>query len=408
MTTDQQPAAAVDRIWRDEGARLLARLARRLGDLDVAEEVLQDALGEALEHWPAGLPPNPAGWLATAAWRKAVDRLRRAKAGDAKLALLARTPPGASERDDRLELIFACCHPSLPRDWQVALTLRSVCGLTTAEVAAGFLVPTATAAQRLVRAKRRLRDEGVRFRVPDPDKLADRLQAVLAVVYLVFNEGYLASGQPSAARPDLAAEALTLGRQLVTLMPGEPEVAGLVALMELHQARAVTRFDEQGRLVLLADQDRLDWDREQVRRAVGRLDRALALRRIGPYQVQAAIAALHAQALRYAQTDWGQIRALYGALHRLQPSPLVLLNRAVATRHVHGADVALREVEGVAPALQGYRLLHAVRAELLEELGRDEEAAAATRRALQLAANPAECELLSRRLAALHAGLSSP
>lgn len=408
MTTDEQPAGTVDRVWRDEGARLLARLARRLRDLDVAEEVLQDALGEALEHWPDGLPPNPAGWLATAAWRKAVDRLRRAKAGDAKLALLARTPPSATERDDRLELVFTCCHPALPRDWQVALTLRSVCGLTTAEVAAGFLVSTATVAQRLVRAKRRLREEGVRFTVPDPDELAERLQAVLAVVYLVFNEGYLASGQPSAARPDLTVEALALGRQLATLMPGEPEVAGLVALMELHQARAETRFDEQGRLVLLADQDRWRWDSEQVRQAVGRLDRALTLRRPGPYQVQAAIAAVHAQALSYADTDWHQIRLLYSALHRLQPSPLVLLNRAVATRHVRGAAVALREVEAVAPALQGYRLLHAVRAELLEELGRGRAAAAATQRALQLAANPAECELLSRRLAALQAGLSSP
>jgi RNA polymerase sigma factor (sigma-70 family) len=376
----------------------------------LAEELVQDAFVEALEHWQRdGLPANPGGWLTTTAWHKAIDRQRRARAGREKLALLAVTQqragtgppaaePGADDDDDLLSLVFACCHPALPADSQVALTLRTVCGLTTAEIAAAFLVSDQAMGQRLSRARRSLREAGVAVRIPEPDQLADRLAAVLAVVYLVFNEGYLASAGRTPARRDLAAQAVSLARLLHRLMPREPEVLGLLALLLLHESRAAARFDGWGRLVQLADQDRSRWDAGLASEATGLLDRAIALRRPGPYQVQAAIAALHAAAPDYSRTDWRQIRLLYGRLQIMTPSPVVLLNLAVATRFAVGPEEALAELEPLATELDEYRLFHAVRAEVLAALGRTAEARAANERALALASNPAERELIARRL----------
>jgi len=401
-------AAELERTYRAEATRLRATLARRLGDVGLAEELVQDAFVEALEHWQAyGPPANPGGWLTTTAWRKAIDRQRRAKAGREKLALLAVTQertappdgrPDADPDDDLLSLVFACCHPELPADSQVALTLRAVCGLTTAEIAGAFLVSEQAMGQRLSRARRSLRNAGVAVRVPDPDQLGERLAEVLAVVYLVFNEGYLTSSGATAARRDLAAQAVALARLLHRLMPREPEVLGLLALLLLHESRAAARFDGWGRLIRLADQDRSRWDARLAAEATGLLDRAIALRRPGPYQVQAAIAALHAAAPDYEHTDWRQIRLLYGRLQMMTPSPVVLLNLAVATRFAVGPEAALTEVERLATELDDYRLFHAVRAELLTALGRADDARAANERALALAANPAERELIARRL----------
>ena len=414
----------LERVYRAEATRIRAALAARLGDVGLAEELVQDAFVEALEHWgTAGTPPNPGGWLHTTAWRKAVDRLRREQAGQRKLALLARTDPQlagpgpgpagngqdgfsapgpAADRDaaadSLLGLIFACSHPALSRDSQIALTLRAVCGLTTAEIAAAFLARPAAMGQRLTRAAETLRQAGAPVRVPDPDELPERLGEALAVVYLMFNEGYLASAGRAPARRDLARQAIELARLLHRLMPREPEVAGLLALMLLHESRAATRFDGWGRMVRLADQDRSRWDAGLIAEATALLDRALALRAPGRYQVQAAIAALHAGAPSYQQTDWRQIRILYDGLIQYEPSPVVRLNRAVATRYAAGSAAALAEVEALAAELDGYRLLHAVRAELLTDLGRLAEARAANERALALAGNPAERELLTRRL----------
>ena len=305
-------------------------------------------------------------------------------------------------------MVFACCHPALPRESQIALTLRAVCGLSTAQIAAAFLVAEPAMTQRLLRARKTLTAVGrdgkrADMRVPDPDQLAGRLAEVLAVVYLVFNEGYLASAGRQPARRDLAAQAVALTRLLHQLMPREPEVLGLLALMLLHESRAATRFDGWGRLVRLADQDRARWDEPLMAEATRLLDQAIALRASGPYQVQAAIAALHAQAPDYEQTDWRQIRLLYDRLQELTPSPVVLLNRAVATRYVLGPEAALAEIEPLAPELDGYRLFHALRAGLLSGLGRDDEARAASERALALAGNPAERELIARRLSFLPA-----
>jgi len=400
----------LERTYRAEATRLRATLARRLGDVGLAEELVQDAFVEALEHWQTeAVPANPGGWLTTTAWRKALDRQRRAKVGREKLALLAisqdraAAPASASSEqaddEDMLSLVFACCDPALPDDSQVALTLRAVCGLTTAEIAAAFLVSEQAMGQRLSRAKRSLRDAGVNVRIPDPDQLGERLAAVLAVVYLVFNEGYLASAGRAPARRDLAGQAISLARLLHRLMPREPEVLGLLAMLLLHESRAAARFDGWGRLVRLAEQDRSRWDRELAVGATGLLDRAIAMRQPGPYQVQAAIAALHAEAPDYQQTDWEQIRLLYGRLDIMTPSPIVRLNGAVATRYVLGPEEALAEVDVLAVDLDDYRLFHAVRAELLTALGRTDEARTANERALALAANPAERELIARRLA---------
>jgi RNA polymerase sigma factor (sigma-70 family) len=406
----------LERAYREEATRIRAALAARTGDVGLAEDAVQDAFVEAVEHWRAqGVPANPGGWLATTARRKALDRLRRARVGDEKLALLAVTdvagprgqadpddgPDGAADRQadgELLGLAFACCHPALPEQAQVALTLRAVCGLTTAEIASAFLVSEATMAQRLLRARKALKDTKAEVRVPDPDDLSDRLARVLSVVYLVFNEGYLASSGREPARRDLAAQAIALTRTLHRLMPREPEVLGLLALLLLHESRARARFDGWGRLIRLADQDRRLWDKARVGEAVRLLDRAIALRRPGPYQVQAAIAALHAQAAGYEQTDWRQIRLLYDRLQVMTPSPVVLLNRAVATRFALGPEPALREIEPLAGELEAYHLFHALRAGLLATLGRDEEAKAASERALALAANPAERELITRGL----------
>jgi RNA polymerase sigma factor (sigma-70 family) len=403
--------AQLERVYRAEAPRITAALAARIGDVGLAADAVQDAFVEAIEHWRDGdVPPNPGGWLATTARRKAIDRLRRARAGQQKLALLAATAtplipgtcPGAGEDDhgddEVLGMIFACCHPALPRESQIALTLRAVCGLTTAEIAAAFLAGEPAMTQRLLRARKALRAAQADMRVPDPDELADRLAEVLAVVYLVFNEGYLASAGRQPARRDLATQAVSLTRLLHRLMPREPEVLGLLALLLLHESRAATRFDGWGRLVRLADQDRTRWNRALIKEATGLLDRALALHGPGPYQVQAAIAALHAEAPDYEHTDWNQIRLLYDRLQALTPSPVVLLNRAVATRYVVGPEAALAEITPLAAELDSYRLFHALRAGLLTGLGRDEEARAASERALALAGNPAERELLARRL----------
>jgi predicted RNA polymerase sigma factor len=390
---------ALERVWREEAGSMLGVLSRRLGDLDRAEEALQDAVGQALRHWPVdGLPDNPAGWLVIAAWRKALDELRRDAAGRDKLILLANSPAPAPSGDDRLALMFACCHPDLPRTSQVALTLHAVAGLTAEQIAAGFLLPTATMAQRLVRAKRHLRERRVGFELPEPRDHPRRLPAVLSTLYLAYNEGYLASSGPAPQRRPLALEALELARQLCAAMPAEPEVAGLTALLELHESRAATRFDPHGAMVLLADQDRARWDRTFIASAVGRLRAATARGRPGPYQLQAAIAAQHALAPTYQWTDWTAIRRLYDQLHRLEPSPVVLLSRAVATRYAVDAATALAEVDALGDRLEGYRLWHATRAELLRALDRTEEAAQAGQRALALATNAAERELLARRL----------
>ena len=409
-------AAELEKIYRQEATRIRAMLAARLGDVGLAEELVQDAFVEALEHWPSeGLPPNPGGWLATTARRKAIDRLRRDRAGQAKLALLAVTdspeasghpgePPGQAggdgpeNADELLGLIFACCHPALPTDSRIALTLRAVCGLTTAEISAAFLAAEPAMAQRLTRARKALRETGAAVRVPEPDQLGDRLDEVLAVIYLVFNEGYLASAGRTPARRDLAAQAVALNRLLHRLMPREPEVLGLLALLLLHESRAATRFDGWGRLVRLQDQDRSRWDGALIGEAARLLASAIAMHHPGPYQIQAAIAAVHAQAPSYEQTDWAHIRLLYDRLELFTPSAVVRLNRAVATRFAIGPQAALAEVEPLAAELDGYRLYHAVRAELLSALGRDEQARAANERALALAANPAERELLARRL----------
>ncbi|BBH63950.1 RNA polymerase subunit sigma-24 [Actinoplanes sp. OR16] len=395
----------LDGLWRAESAGMLGVLARRLDDFDRAEEALQEAVAEALRRWPEeGLPGNPPGWLVTTAWRKALDRLRREATGRQKAAELAvlegDSPPPAPTGDDRLAMIFACCHPALPESSRIALTLHAASGLTAEAVAAAFLLPRATAAQRLVRARRHLRDQGVRVEVPSPEEYPDRLPSVLRVVYLLYNEGYLSTGG-APERRELAREALDLARQLTALMPDEPEVAGLAALLELNEARAAARFDAAGRLVLMEDQDRSRWDTSRITVAVRLLARAAGADRPGPYQLEAAIAAQHAMAPAYEHTDWVTVRRLYDLLITVRSTPVVLLGRAVATGFTLGPAEALAEVDGLADRLDGYRLFHATRADLLRKLGRDTEAAEATRRALALATNPAERELLTRRLTGL-------
>lgn len=372
-------------------------LARRLGDLDRAEEALQEALAEALRRWPTeGVPDQPAGWLVTTAWHKAVDVLRREKSGREKLTQVEVPPATAGE--DLLALIFGCCHPSLPEPARIALTLRAVCGLTTEEIAAAFLVPVPTMAQRLVRANKQIRALTKPFGIPEPEHMAERLGSVLTVIYLVYNEGYLANSVANAQRRDLAVQARALARQLEFLMPTEPEVTGLAVLLDLFEARASARFDAEGKMILLSDQDRAVWDHRAIRTAVDRLERVLLRRQAGPYQTHAAIAALHATAPSYADTDWAQIRVLYRALHQQTGSPLALLSASVATWHARSAEAALEEVDRLAGELEGYRLFHATRAELLRELGRMQDSRAALQRALDLAANPAERELLRDRL----------
>jgi RNA polymerase sigma-70 factor (ECF subfamily) len=372
-------------------------LVRIVGDFSAAEDIVQDALLVALERWPVeGIPRRPDAWLLTVARRRAIDRLRRDARYREKLALLERPEP--QEPDDRLRLIFTCCHPALSREGQVALTLRTICGLTSEEIASAFLTSEATVAQRLVRAKRKISGAGIPYRVPRADELNDRLNEVLAVLYLMFNEGYLTSSGEQPERRDLTEDAEWLAALLARLMPTEPEVLGLLALIRLHRARAEARFDQEGRLVLLRDQDRSRWDHSAIAAAADLVVKASHLHRPGPYQIQAAIVACHAEAPSWEETDWLQILYLYDALLCHAPSPVTRLNRAVAVRYVRGPAAALAEVDALADTLDRYHLYHATRAELLRDLGRMAEARRADAEALRLTSNPAERALLEQRL----------
>jgi RNA polymerase sigma-70 factor (ECF subfamily) len=396
MRAAAEADAALTEVFREEASRLTALLVRILGDFGVAEDIVQDALIVALERWPVeGIPDQPGAWLLTVARRRAIDKLRR----DARYReRLAQLDEPEQQPDDRLRLIFTCCHPALSRDSQVALTLRTICGLTVGEIAAAFLSSEATIAQRLVRARRKIREAGIPYRIPDPDELNERLDEVLAVLYLMFNEGYLTSAGEQPERHDLAEDAEWLAALLSRLMPTEPEALGLLALIRLHRARARARFDAEGRLVLLRDQDRSHWDRTAIGEAADLVVKASRFRRPGPYQLQAAIVACHAEAPSWEQTDWLQILLLYDTLLRYDPSPVIRLNRAIALRYVSGPAPALAAVDALGEALGRYHLYHATRAELLRELGRMTEARYADAAALQLTANPAERALLEQRL----------
>ncbi len=413
MPATDHARQTVEEVYRSESRRVLATLIRLLGDFDLAEEALHDAFMAAMEQWPRdGVPANPRAWLVSAGRFKAIDAIRRRARFDASVGELARqlddvTPDETaldSEglQDDRLRLIFTCCHPALQPDAQIALTLREMCGLTTEEIAHAFLTGAPTVAQRIVRAKAKIRDARIPYQVPARADLPDRLESVLRVIYLVFNEGYSASSGDSVTRPDLSGEAIRLGRLLTELLP-EPEALGLLALMLLHESRRPTRTSPTGELILLDEQDRSLWNREQIAQGVGLVQRAFSGGQIGPYTVQAAIAAAHAQAPTPAATDWGHIVALYDLLSRAEPSPVIELNRAVAIAMRDGPQAGLGIIEGILARgdLADYHLAHSARADLYRRLGKTAEARTSYRQALSLTRQAPERRFLERRLAEL-------
>ena len=399
----------IQQIYRAESRRVFATLVRLLGDFDLAEEALHDAFRAALEQWPTeGVPDNPRAWLVSAGRFKAIDAIRRRSRFDpleeehAESLAAEEAPDPEQIEDDRLRLIFTCCHPALSHDAQVALTLREVCGLSTEEIARAFLTPAPTLAQRIVRAKNKIRDARIPYEVPGPKELPERLDAVLRAVYLVFNEGYSASSGASLTRADLSAEAIRLARLLVELLP-EPEALGVLGLMLLHESRRAARTSPSGDIVLLEDQDRRVWNRKLMAEGVALVERALGSRRFGPYSLQAAIAAVHAEAPTFAATDWSQIIGLYDVLSRYDPSPVIELNRAVAMAMRDGPAAGLAVVDGLLKggALADYHLAHAARADLYRRLGRKAEARASYERALALARQEPEQRFLQKRLAEL-------
>jgi RNA polymerase sigma-70 factor (ECF subfamily) len=409
----------VDRVYRSDSRRVLATLIRLLGDFDLAEEALHDAFAAAVEHWPQdGVPANPRAWLVSTGRFKAIDGMRRRARFDASLGELAqrldaeRSDTGESEpdgvADDRLRLIFTCCHPALSPDAQIALTLREVCGLTTEEIAHAFLTPAPTLAQRIVRAKAKIRDARIPYQVPTQAALPERLDQVLRVIYLVFNEGYAASSGAAVTRHDLSGEAIRLGRLLVELLP-EPEAIGLLALMLLHESRRAARTSPAGELVLLAEQDRSLWDRAQIEEGRSLVERALSSRRVGPYTLQAAIAAVHAEARSAGGTDWEQIVGLYDVLARVDPTPVVELNRAVAFAMRDGPAAGLTIIDALLARgdLDDYHLAHSARADLCRRLGRPADARVSYQRALGLTRQEPERRFLERRLRELTPDLPS-
>ena len=389
------PRGQLAAVVREHASRVAAALVRMTGDFATAQDLVQDAIEKALCRWPTdGIPDRPDAWLYTVERNRGRDVIRRTANYRAKLADVDLTP---SEPDDRLRLIFTCCHPALPQPAQVALTLRVVCGLTTAQIARAFVVPQATVEQRISRAKRKITNARIPYRIPDPDELGHRLTEVLAVIYLLYNEGYLATGEQADSRA-LADDAEWIAALLHTLMPTEPEVAGLLALIRLHRARADARFTPDGGLVLLADQDRNRWDRAAIADATRLLVRAAKRSQPGPYQLQAAILACHAEAATWQETDWEQIVVLYDMLLCLAPSPVTRLHRAIALRYAVSPQAALAEVDDLAETLDRYYLFHATRAELLRAVGRADHARLADQRSLELTSNPAERAVLGRRL----------
>ena len=396
-----------DALYRAESRRVFATLVRLLGDFDLAEEALSEAFRAALEQWPReGVPANPRAWLVSAGRFKAIDAIRRqarfSNVEQEELEAVAAEPGPEKEQieDDRLRLIFTCCHPALAPDAQVALTLREVCDLKTEEIAHAFLTPAPTLAQRIVRAKQKIRDAKIPYEVPGPTELAERLDAVLRVIYLVFNEGYSASSGDAVTRAELSQEAIRVGRLLVELLP-QPEAIGLLALMLLQESRRAARMTADGDLILLEDQDRSVWNRELIAEGTGLVERALKTRLFGTYCLQAAIAAIHAEAPSTKETDWTQIIGLYDVLSRLDPSPVVALNRAVAVAMRDGPEKAIGDVNALLPQLSSYHLAHAVHADLCRRLGKTKEALASYRRALSLARQEPERRFLERRLAEL-------